>query len=85
MKNPLKSSIQLDPSWTGRRRVVAASLVSTIALTAFAIYYKNDAAVTPLVTLWGWIVTNYLGWPTVERINGIPSQSKKIDETAAIS
>ena len=70
----------MDPTWIGRRRVIAVSLVSVIGLTAFAIYYKNETAVVPLITLWGWIVTNYLGWPTVERISGIPSQSKKIDE-----
>lgn len=74
------SSVKMDPTWTGRRRVVAVSLVSVIGLTAYAISAKNDPAATALITLWGWIVTNYLGWPTVERINGIPSQTKRIND-----
>ena len=79
MKNPFKSEIKLDPTWTGRRRVIAVSLISVIGLTALSIFHKNETAITPLITLWGWIVTNYLGWPTVERINGIPSQTKRVD------
>lgn len=74
----------MDPTWTGRRRVVAVSLISVISLTGLSIFYNNSTAVTPLITLWGWIVTNYLGWPAVERINGIPSQSKKIEDVRII-
>lgn len=70
------SKVSLDPSWYGRRLVARLSLATCFVFSVYALYRGVEmvVAVFPYTAgLAGWIISNYLGWSSYERVSGIPS------------
>lgn len=74
----LGKKIKMDPSWTGRRRVVRLSLLTCLLLAAWSMHISVEMAgvvFPPLAILAGSVIGSYVFGAAWERSSGVPSNN----------
>ena len=68
------SKVRLDPEWTGRRRIVHATLISCLGLSVYAVSHSAamaEAVLPNTTTLAGAVVGAYVFGAAWERVRGV--------------